>query len=127
MPQYFENFDVEKEIKETCLIEGDFLLSSGVRSDYYFDKYLFEANPHLLFNIAVRMTRHMPNNWHDMAFLFMADKHIMRYYKFNYTNFLWVQNQIQWLKEIFAFQIEGGLFEIFLILPSFHIISDLFR
>lgn len=69
MPQYFENFNIEKEIKEKCLIEGDFLLSSGVRSTYYFDKYLFEADPRLLYNVAIRMTRHMPNNWHDMDFV----------------------------------------------------------
>ncbi len=69
MPQYFENFDIEKTIKDTCLIEGDFLLSSGVRSSYYFDKYLFEADPYLLFNTAIRMTRKTPNNWHDMDFV----------------------------------------------------------
>lgn len=69
MPQYFENFDIEKEIKEKCLISGDFLLSSGVRSSYYFDKYLFESDPRLLFNVAIRMTQHMPNNWHDIDFV----------------------------------------------------------
>lgn len=69
MPQYFENINLEKEIKEKCLIEGDFLLSSGVRSSYYFDKYMFESDPQLLHNVAIAMTRHMPNNWHDMDFV----------------------------------------------------------
>ena len=69
MPQYFENFDIEKEIKEKCLIDGDFLLSSGVRSSYYFDKYLFESDPRLLYNIAIRIARNPPNNWYKIDFV----------------------------------------------------------
>ena len=33
-------------------LEGDFLLRSGERADYYFDKYQFEADPELLRRIA---------------------------------------------------------------------------
>lgn len=39
-------------ISEVCRLEGDFLLRSGQRSSYYFDKYLFESRPDLLGAVA---------------------------------------------------------------------------
>ncbi len=44
--------ELEKKIRETCTIYGDFLLSSGTRSPVYFDKYLFESDPILLDSIC---------------------------------------------------------------------------
>jgi orotate phosphoribosyltransferase len=35
-------------LRETCGLRGHFVLRSGQISDFYFDKYLFEANPVLL-------------------------------------------------------------------------------
>lgn len=35
-------------IKETAYLEGDFLLRSGRRSNYYLDKYRFETQPDIL-------------------------------------------------------------------------------
>jgi orotate phosphoribosyltransferase len=35
-------------IRDAAYLEGDFVLRSGRRSDYYLDKYLFETKPELL-------------------------------------------------------------------------------
>ena len=35
-------------IKDACYLEGDFLLRSGRRSNYYLDKYRFETRPEIL-------------------------------------------------------------------------------
>lgn len=37
-----------KRIKQTAYLEGDFVLRSGKRSNYYLDKYLFETCPDIL-------------------------------------------------------------------------------
>ena len=37
------------------LLKGDFLLSSGKRSTYYFDKYLFETKPDLLRDVSTAL------------------------------------------------------------------------
>jgi orotate phosphoribosyltransferase len=42
-------------IRETALLEGDFLLRSGKRSTYYLDKYRFETVPKLLEPIGARL------------------------------------------------------------------------
>ena len=41
-------------------LRGDFLLRSGVRSDHYFDKYQFEADPALLHGIAQGLAPLLP-------------------------------------------------------------------
>ncbi len=45
---------------EAALLKGDFLLSSGRRSNYYFDKYLFETQPDLLRDVARQLLRTLP-------------------------------------------------------------------
>ena len=45
---------------DVCLLKGDFLLSSGRRSNYYFDKYLFETKPTLLRDVTVELLRLVP-------------------------------------------------------------------
>jgi orotate phosphoribosyltransferase len=42
-------------IREYAYLEGDFLLRSGRRSQYYLDKYRFETKPDLLAAIAERL------------------------------------------------------------------------
>lgn len=67
-----ENYDIsnlEKTIKDTCLIEGDFLLASGVRSTYYFDKYQFQADPELLNEIAHELTEIDVDYWRDIDYV----------------------------------------------------------
>lgn len=41
-----------RDLVQAAYLEGDFLLSSGQRSRYYFDKYLFETRPDLLRRVA---------------------------------------------------------------------------
>jgi orotate phosphoribosyltransferase len=42
-------------IREHALLEGDFVLRSGRRSKYYFDKYRFETRPELLKPLGERI------------------------------------------------------------------------
>src|SRR5476651_1605082 len=49
-----------KRIYDTAHITGDFTLRSGAKSTEYFDKYLFEADPKLLADIAVAMVKLVP-------------------------------------------------------------------
>ena len=43
-----------------ALLQGDFVLSSGRRSSYYFDKYLFETRPELLGPVAAALAAKIP-------------------------------------------------------------------
>ncbi len=49
-----------KRLVDVCLLKGDFLLSSGRRSNYYFDKYLFETRPELLREVTRELLRLAP-------------------------------------------------------------------
>jgi len=40
--------ELAQRIKQTSYLEGDFILRSGKRSNYYLDKYLFETCPDIL-------------------------------------------------------------------------------
>jgi orotate phosphoribosyltransferase len=44
--------DLGRRLLEASYLEGDFLLRSGRRSDFYLDKYLFSTRPDLLRDIA---------------------------------------------------------------------------
>ena len=48
-----------KRIKETAYLEGDFILRSGQRSRYYLDKYLFETQPDILYQLGKEFCRHL--------------------------------------------------------------------
>ncbi len=54
-----------RQIYQTSRITGEFLLRSGAISHQYFDKYLFEANPILLKQIAEAMQRLVPESGID--------------------------------------------------------------
>jgi orotate phosphoribosyltransferase len=45
---------------DAAYLEGDFLLASGRRSRYYFDKYRFETRPDLLAPVASLITELVP-------------------------------------------------------------------
>ncbi|MGV9211942.1 orotate phosphoribosyltransferase [Micromonospora sp. RB23] len=49
-----------RRVYETCHLSGTFLLRSGQTSDEYFDKYLFEAEPGLLREVAEAMVALLP-------------------------------------------------------------------
>lgn len=47
-------------IVEASYLEGNFVLSSGKQSHFYFDKYLFETRPDLLKPLVKEMSRLLP-------------------------------------------------------------------
>jgi orotate phosphoribosyltransferase len=60
-----ENGGLAAAIRESALLEGDFLLRSGKRSSYYLDKYRFTTRPDLLrplgVAIAAAIAEHEPD------------------------------------------------------------------
>ena len=52
---------------EAALLRGDFLLSSGTRSNYYFDKYLFETRPDLLRDVTTELLNLVPDDVDRLA------------------------------------------------------------
>jgi orotate phosphoribosyltransferase len=61
-----------KRIYDTAHITGEFTLRSGAKSNEYFDKYLFEADPELLKHIAAAMVKLVPPNIDALAGLEMG-------------------------------------------------------
>jgi orotate phosphoribosyltransferase len=61
-----------RRIYDTAHITGEFLLRSGATSNEYFDKYLFEANPALLKDIATAMVSLVPPGIDALAGLEMG-------------------------------------------------------
>jgi orotate phosphoribosyltransferase len=49
-----------RDIAAVSLLRGDFVLSSGARSSYYLDKYLFETQPDILRRIAAAFVPLVP-------------------------------------------------------------------
>jgi orotate phosphoribosyltransferase len=47
--------ELRAALREHALLEGDFVLRSGRRSNHYFDKYRFETRPDLLEALASRI------------------------------------------------------------------------
>ena len=64
--------ELARKIYQTSNIQGEFLLRSGQISNYYFDKYLFEADPVLLKEIAIHMKAMLPAEFDSMAGLEMG-------------------------------------------------------
>jgi len=56
-----------KRIYETSYLEGDFVLSSGRKSKYIFDKYAFETRPEILKNIAGEMAKKVADGTSKIA------------------------------------------------------------
>ena len=61
-----------KRIYDSAHITGEFLLRSGMKSNEYFDKYLFEADPKLLKDIAEAMVPLVPAGVDALAGLEMG-------------------------------------------------------
>ena len=47
--------ELARRIREVAYLEGDFVLRSGKRSNYYLDKYLFESQPDILAELGRRL------------------------------------------------------------------------
>jgi orotate phosphoribosyltransferase len=54
-------------LRETCGLSGRFVLRSGEVSNFYFDKYLFEAVPELLQAVAEQSSRLLPEGTEILA------------------------------------------------------------
>ncbi len=52
--------DLASRVRRAALLEGDFVLSSGQRSRFYVDKYLFSTEPALLQELAGEIARRLP-------------------------------------------------------------------
>ena len=52
--------DLARRVYETAHLTGEFVLRSGVVSNEYFDKYLFEADPRLISDLADELMRLIP-------------------------------------------------------------------
>jgi orotate phosphoribosyltransferase len=64
--------ELARRIYQTAHITGEFLLRSGATSNEYFDKYLFEADPKLLKDIAEAMVPLVPPGVDALAGLEMG-------------------------------------------------------
>src|SRR5271156_5743695 len=61
-----------RRIYQTAHITGEFMLRSGAKSNEYFDKYLFEADPRLLKDIAEALVPLVPPGVDALAGLEMG-------------------------------------------------------
>jgi orotate phosphoribosyltransferase len=52
--------ELGRDLVSAAFLRGDFVLSSGTRSRYYFDKYLFETRPNILRRIASLLAEMVP-------------------------------------------------------------------
>lgn len=59
--------ELARDMKAVALLEGDFVLRSGRRSRYYFDKYLFECEPGILRRLGVELARLVPDSAQRLA------------------------------------------------------------
>ena len=59
--------DLASRIREAALLEGDFVLSSGKRSSFYVDKYLFSTEPALLRDVAAALAGELPEGVDRLA------------------------------------------------------------
>jgi orotate phosphoribosyltransferase len=54
--------ELGQDIVAAAYLRGDFVLSSGARSSYYFDKYMFETKPTVMRRLAEFMGRRVPDD-----------------------------------------------------------------
>ncbi|MGH3144904.1 MAG: orotate phosphoribosyltransferase [Rubrobacter sp.] len=59
--------DLAPRIRDAALLEGDFVLSSGERSSFYVDKYLFSTDPALLRDVADALAAELPDGVDRLA------------------------------------------------------------
>jgi len=52
--------ELAQKVKDTALLKGDFILSSGRRSNYYLDKYRIETRPDILSDVAEGLVGKIP-------------------------------------------------------------------
>jgi orotate phosphoribosyltransferase len=60
-------WDLASRVRKTALLEGDFVLSSGKKSRFYVDKYLFSTEPALLRDLASEISARLPADTERLA------------------------------------------------------------
>jgi orotate phosphoribosyltransferase len=55
------------DVLNAAYLRGDYMLSSGVRSGYFFDKYLFETKPGILRRVAAFLAELVPDDVERIA------------------------------------------------------------
>lgn len=59
--------DLASRVRNAALLEGDFVLSSGERSNFYVDKYLFSTEPGLLRDVGDALAAKIPDGVDRLA------------------------------------------------------------
>lgn len=59
--------ELAERVRRAALLEGDFVLSSGERSRFYVDKYLFSTEPGLLWELAGALAERLPEGTERLA------------------------------------------------------------
>ncbi len=59
--------ELGRDIVASAFLRGDFVLSSGAPSRFYFDKYLFETKPTILRRLAAFLAELVPDNVDRLA------------------------------------------------------------
>ncbi|MGD2174242.1 MAG: orotate phosphoribosyltransferase [Candidatus Brocadiaceae bacterium] len=59
--------ELAERLKEAAYLEGEFILRSGRKSNFYFDKYRFETRPDLLGAVAQALAAMLPEGTHRLA------------------------------------------------------------
>ena len=59
--------EVASDLVAASYLRGDFVLSSGERSEFYFDKYLFETKPTILRRVADMLAELVPSDVERLA------------------------------------------------------------
>jgi orotate phosphoribosyltransferase len=62
-----DRLQLARRLKSECSLTGHFVLRSGAVSDFYFDKYLFEAVPELLRAVAEQAAPLIPEGTEILA------------------------------------------------------------
>ncbi len=59
--------ELARDLSAASLLRGDFVLSSGARSSYYLDKYLFETDPSVLRRLGTALAAYVPADTQKIA------------------------------------------------------------
>ena len=65
--QFYARAELIDKMKEIALLHGEFTLRSGLKSNWYFDKYRFEGIPSIMRSVAHHMARLVPSGTDRLA------------------------------------------------------------
>jgi orotate phosphoribosyltransferase len=58
--RYYDRAELIDKMRDIALLKGEFILRSGKKSNWYFDKYRFEGIPQIMRSVAHHMARLVP-------------------------------------------------------------------